>query len=201
MGVFESVNTGRGKLVRETAPADLIVSVLEAKEHLRIDSTFTADDSYIQTLIEAASDDASNMTRSAMMTTDYQLNLDEFPDYFDLQLGQVTGVDTIRYFDTNNNLQTLASSEYDVDSIIQPGRVYKSKDGSWPSTYNKPNAVIVDFSAGWTDASEVPNAIKHAILMIVGHLYENRQDVSDRTYKQVPKGAEYLLGPYRIQEV
>lgn len=38
-----------------------------------------------------------------------------------------------------------------------------------------------------------------AILLIFGHLYENREDVvAGLSLAQLPKGAEYLLWPYRV---
>ena len=57
----------------------------------------------------------------------------------------------------------------------------------------------VDFTLGFTAASQVPAPIKQAVLLMVGTYYETRQTVSDRTYKEIPQSAEFLLMPYRVQ--
>lgn len=42
-------------------------------------------------------------------------------------------------------------------------------------------------------------AIQAALLLIVGHLYANREDVlAGVSVAQLPNGAQYLLQPYRI---
>lgn len=45
----------------------------------------------------------------------------------------------------------------------------------------------------------VNDAVKAAILLIFGSLYENRQDVvAGVTVAQIPMGSQYLLQPYRV---
>lgn len=41
-------------------------------------------------------------------------------------------------------------------------------------------------------------SIEAAILLILGHLYENREDVSITQLSELPKGAIWNLNPYRI---
>ena len=79
-----SVTTGYGKLRLKTAPTLTPVSVAEAKTHLRIDSSFTADDTYIETLINVATSAAENYTNLALMEQSWYLDIDAFPDYFNL---------------------------------------------------------------------------------------------------------------------
>ena len=196
-----SVTTGYGKLVLKTAPTVTPVSVAEAKTHLRIDSTFTADDTYIETLISVATSAAENYTNLAIMSQTWVLHIDAFPDYFNLLKGTLKSlsINSIKYSDENNATQTLAAANYFADGSIKPARIYFAPDATIPSTYDKPNAVIVDFTLGFSSASNVPAPIKQAILLMVGTYYETRQTVSDRTYKEIPQSAEYLLMPYRGQ--
>lgn len=44
----------------------------------------------------------------------------------------------------------------------------------------------------------VTDDIRAAILLIVGHLFENVADSEERDIKLIPNGAQYLLLPYRI---
>jgi len=49
------------------------------------------------------------------------------------------------------------------------------------------------------DGMVVNEAIKAAVLLIVGHLYANREDVvAGVSVAQMPNGAEWLLQPYKV---
>lgn len=197
-----SVTTGYGKLRLKTAPTLKPVTVAEAKTHLRIDSTFTADDTYIGTLIDVATLAVENYTNLALMLQSWYLDLDSFPDYFNALKGTLNKfeVNSITYKDENNVSQTLAASNYIEDKSIKPARIYFTPDATIPSTYDIPNAVTVDFTIGFTTADDVPAPIKQAILLTIGRFYEIRQDVVTGTIAtSIPKTVEYLLNPYRIQ--
>ena len=196
-----SVTTGFSKLRLSTPPSLTPVSVAEAKVHLRIDSSFTDDDTYIGTLIDVATFAAENYTNLAILEQTFNLDIDAFPDYFNLLKGQlrVLTVNSITYKDENNASQTLAASNYVGDGTIKPARIYYTTDATIPSTFEIPNAVVVNFTMGCTAASQVPAPIKQAILLMIGTYYETRQTVSDRTFKEIPQSAEFLLMPYRVQ--
>ena len=135
------------------------------------------------------------------MTQTYNIFYDEFPPYIDLQVGDVASVTHIKYYDADNTLQTLAASNYDVDTKVRPGRIYESEDGDFPNTYERPNAVEVEFIVGGT-ASDVPAPIIQSIYIIVGRYYENRQDVVMGTQvNELPLMVDHLLTPYRLLEL
>ena len=48
----------------------------------------------------------------------------------------------------------------------------------------------------WADWDEIPPPILHSIRMMVGHLYNNRESVSEKKLYDVPMAVSYLLGPY-----
>lgn len=49
------------------------------------------------------------------------------------------------------------------------------------------------------DGMVVNDTIKSAVLLIVGHLYANREDVvAGVSVAQMPNGAEWLLQPYKV---
>ena len=190
-----------GKLVLKTAPTTTVISLAEAKAFLRIDSDYDDDNTYITSLINVATQVVEEFTRRRLMTQTYNLFYDEFPPYIDLQVGDVASVTHIKYYDADNTLQTLAASNYDVDTKVRPGRIYESEDGDFPNTYERPNAVEVEFIVGGT-ASDVPAPIVQAIYIIVGRYYENRQDVVMGTQvNELPLMVDHLLTPYRLLEL
>ena len=67
---------------------------------------------------------------------------------------------------------------------------------SYPNVYERADAIEIKFKAGYgTGAGDVPEAIKTAILLIIGFMYEKRED----TVSRLPKASEYLLDPYRFK--
>ena len=190
-----------GKLVLKTAPASTVISLAEAKAFLRIDSDYDDDDNYITSLINVATGVVEEFTRRRLITQTYNLFYDEFPPYIDLQVGDVASVSGIKYYDESNTLVTLHNSNYDVDTKVRPGRIYQSETGDFPNTYERPNAVEVEFVVGGA-ASDVPAPIVQAIYIIVGRYYENRQDVVTGTIaSELPLMVDHLLTPYRLLEL
>ena len=190
-----------GKLVLKTAPASTVISLAEAKAFLRIDSDYDDDDNYITSLINVATGVVEEFTRRRLITQTYNLFYDEFPPYIDLQVGDVASVSGIKYYDESNTLVTLHNSNYDVDTKVRPGRIYQSETGDFPNTYERPNAVEVEFVVGGA-ASDVPAPIVQAIYIIVGRYYENRQDVVMGTQvNELPLMVDHLLTPYRLLEL
>jgi uncharacterized phiE125 gp8 family phage protein len=63
-----------------------------------------------------------------------------------------------------------------------------------------PNAVEVIYSAGYgASSTNVPKAIKQAMYLIIGHLYENREQVGDIRY-ELPFGCNFLLSTYVLEQ-
>jgi hypothetical protein len=54
--------------------------------------------------------------------------------------------------------------------------------------------------AGSPTMYNVPVAIQRGMLMLIGHLYENREAINvANIVTEVPMATEYLLMPYRIK--
>ena len=190
-----------GKLVLKPGPDSTVVSLPEAKTFLRIDSDYDDDDAYITSLINVATSVVEEFTRRKLISQTFNIFYDEFPSYIDLQIGEVASVTHIKYYDTSNSLQTLAALNYDLDDKIRPGRIYESERGDFPDTFERPNAVEVEFVVGAT-ASEVPAPIKQAMYIVIGRYYENRQDVVMGTQvNELPLMVDHLLTPYRLLEL
>lgn len=190
-----------GKLVLKTGPATTAISLAEAKAFLRVDSDYDDDDAYITSLIGVATNVVEQFTRRRLITQTYNIYYDEFPPFMDLQVGNVASVTHVKYYDTDNTLQTLDTSEYDVDIRVKPGRIYQAEDGNFPNTYERANSVEVEFVVG-SAASDVEDAIKQAMYIVIGRYYENRQDVVTGTIaSELPLMVDHLLTPYRLLEL
>ena len=139
-----------------TPPAREPLSLALAKEHLKIDSTFTDDDNLIQGLIIAARKYCEGFQNRAYLTQTYDLWLDHFPSgkYIDIPLPPLQSVTSIKYYGTDDTEYTLAATEYDADTKGFVGRVVLKYSKTWPSTVLRPsNAVVVRFVAGYNTYS------------------------------------------------
>jgi uncharacterized phiE125 gp8 family phage protein len=185
-------------LKRISAPASPVVTTQEAKDHLVVDHT--DHDTMIQGLVSSATAIAENYTQSSFFTQTWELKLDKFPsDFIELRRGPVASVTSVKYYNADNTLTTLATANYRVDSYSSIGRIEHIT--TWPSTKTRIDSVEVIYVCGRAVA-DIPEDIKSAIKLIVGHLYQNRQDVITGTQvNQIPFGAKALLDPYRVYYV
>lgn len=171
-------------LITVTAATAEPVTLTEAKAHLRV--IHDSDDALIASQITAARQVVELNTGRALADADYlwavepglcgPLRLPLVP------AGQVTAV---TYLDGDRARQALATDGYYVD--LDRGSVeLLTGDGS-----RAPN---VEFSTAVTD---VPAALKAAILLMVGDLYENSEASSEKTLVENP-AVQRLIFPYRI---
>jgi uncharacterized phiE125 gp8 family phage protein len=176
------------------------VTLAEAKTHLRV--VDTAEDDYITALIGVARQHAEMLTGRQFITGTFTLTLDRFPGYFgDITLPRpsLIGVSSITYIDLDGATQTVSPALYQVDAQSQPGRLRPAYAQSWPTAKEQMNCVTITFTAGFgAAASNVPKAIKQAVLLLVSQWFENREPLVIGTIvAQVPMTVDALLGPYR----
>lgn len=180
-----------------TAPTVLPVTLTDAKTHLRV--VDTDDDAYIDGLIVAATERAESFTERPFITQTWAAHLDRFPGYVvRLPLPPLQSITSITYHDTADAEQTLVASDYYVDNKSNPARVIPVD--SWPATYARPNAVTITMVVGYGVAPvDVPQTIRQAILLMIGDMFENREEsVIGTTVSALPITAEHLLRPYRL---
>lgn len=172
----------------------------EAKAHLRVEHT--SEDAMINLMIEAARHHVEGETGRRLLPTQFTAYANLFSDEMEL-LPNLISVEAIRYLDTDNTQQTLATSVYKVDKTDYSGKVYLAYNQSWPDTYEEVNAVEIDFTVGMAATQEaVPGALKAAMLLIVGHLYENREATTYGTaLTALPMGVDALLKQYTIRNL
>jgi len=192
-----------------TKPTVEPVTLAEAKAHLKV--TYTNEDSLITAMIQAAREEAENYTQLAFVEQTIEESFDRFPSacpnnfFSSLWLSRSPLYDTaslvIKYQDTDNAEQTLATSKYDIDDKVKPGCITPAYNESWPSTANVKNSVTVTYKAGFgTTAADVPQTIKQAMLLMIGNWYEKRSDDPQTPFTRKIGNAQALLDRHRITE-
>lgn len=107
-------------------------------------------------------------------------------------LSQVT---SITYLDANGESQTLPADQYVVDTPTkQQGKIYPAPGVIWPTLYQYPLALTVNFRAGYGAASSsVPASIRSAIFLLCAHRYRNREAVLDKATYEPSFAVKQLL--------
>ena len=176
-----------------------------AKLDLKVDDV--TEDGLIEILIQAARELVEEETQSSLITQTRVIKMDYFPqsESITLPFGPIQDdhVITVSYYDSNEDLQEMDAADYWIDTHSRIPRIVV-KD-SWPETYDRPNAVEVEYECGYGDAgSDVPAPLRKAILLLLGHLYENRQNVivsgSPTGVIEIPYGARVLMAPYVLEQ-
>lgn len=184
------------KLITPPAP---IVTTAEIKKHVRAEY-FTDDDAYLEACIAAATDHIDGKDGwlgRALGAQTWDLVLDKFPsDGIRIPLPPLQSVTYLRYISSDTGLEVTLTenTDYLVDTYSEPGWIMPGDNG-WPAVMDTVNAVRVRFVAGYTG---LPPAIKHAIMLLAAHYYENRESVVlDARPTVLPQAVDALLYPRR----
>lgn len=179
-----------------TGPTVEPVSLQQAKLHLRVigdpsDVSANPEDTYISALIVAARQRAEHLTGRALMPQTLELALDSFSRVIRLPRPPLASVASVKYLDSEGNLQTLDPSSYIVADHSEPACLVSAE--SWPATKDAPNAVLIRYVAGYATAPEVPETIKAWMLLCIGMLYANRESVVPGVSVAALPGVDRLL--------
>ena len=178
--------------------ATTIVSTDDLKTHLRI--TYTDDDTYIAGLEKAAVHRLEEFTNLLLINTTIIQYGFEFSDletlfkgpYYTGSSAVVSSYVNSAWLDITNKCEIITAS--------LPMRIYQKADESLPSPDDVKQKYKVSYQVGWRTPSEIPEPIIQAIKIMVADMYENRQSVIvGKQVSEIPKTAEYLMMPYKIQ--
>jgi hypothetical protein len=104
-------------------------------------------------------------------------------------------------------MQSGQFGAYIVDTVGEPARLFPGISsvgsgglGFWPSVSYVPNAVQIHFTAGYgNNTTDVPDAIRQAILQLVANLYETREPVKEDACT-LPPHVKMMLYPYTVMD-
>ena len=187
-------------LVPISAPAQEPVSLADAKAHLRVDTA--DDDALISRLITAARSELERGLGRALITQTWTYWLDSWPPGYavPLPLAPVQSVEAVRVYAMDDSFSTLPASGYLLDGLGSPPRLIRRGSIAWPQPLRPGNGIAIDFSAGHgTQPTEVPSALRVALLVLIGHWYEQRE-LADVPVA-LPPMVRDLIDPYRVRRL
>lgn len=180
-----------------TQPSVEPISLTDAKTFLKVDGT--SEDALITSLITAARVHFENETWMPLCTQTWKLNLDEseVKTYIGISKSPVQSITHIKYFDENEDQQTLSTGSFQTDVLNEPARI---KILTMPNIYDRMNAMEIQFVCGYGVAASVPKPIIEALELLIGHWYQHREAAVAAGMggiREVPLGYDRIINPYK----
>ncbi len=186
-------------LLLTSGPALEPVSLVEAKDHLRVDHA--DEDVLIASLITASRVHLETMLGLAFISQQWNFVLDRWPDspIVELPLAPVQSVDQLSLYDADDNATIITPANYALDALSQPARLIWHGFAPRPSPGRSCNGIEISFTAGFgANAPDVPQPLRQAILLLVAHWYEHREPVGVAgEVREIPQMIRMLTNSYR----
>jgi len=181
-----------------SAPASEPITLAEAKTALRIDHD-EWNDEIEDVWLPAAREEIERRLSVKLVTQTVKVTLDRFPSLgivglddqdrlrvvpaeqiiagqiaagvIEIPVESVASISSVKYYDTDNTLQTISSSNYQVDTARTPCRIAPVLGYAWPATRAKLAAVEIVAVVGAAAASVSP-MLKAALILTLRARYE-----------------------------
>ena len=186
------------------------VTLSEARLHLRLASDLSSDENTeITRMISVATEYCENFCNRSFTQKTRTAVFDDFPTSLNrknlglhLPMGKVSSITSVTYYTNAYVATTLSSTKYRLVGASDRAHLYPAMGEQWPTDCaSEPEHIVVTYVVDGT--ASVPTSVKQAVLLIVGSLYEYREDgVIDNAglaLVKAPKGADDLLSPFRLR--
>lgn len=186
-------NRIKSTLVQTTAPANDIMSLVEARAQLRVipygSPLAHDDDGLIQRMIDTVTNELDGIDGwlgRALITQEFEYSLDRFPKgdkRIHLPLTSRKTADSaspivsFTYNDVNGDTQTLVEDTDFIVNLKGDLQYVEPVYGTyWPSVRVGTEAVTIKYNAGYGDTSaDIPEVIRNYAFYRLGQLYEFRE--------------------------
>ena len=175
-------------------PAVEPVTLAEAKAYLRLESEH--EDALVESLVAAARRTLELATRRAFLAQSWRVTVEGRPGSraVALPLAPVLEIVAVRVVSASGSPETLAVELYRLDDAADPPRLLVVADA--PSPADGPGSIEIDARYGFgSEAADVPETIRLAILRLVARWFERRGDAGDGS-GGLPADVQALIAPF-----
>lgn len=144
----------------------------------------TTVDRLLAILIASARFTAENLLKRYLITQTVDVYLDGFSN--DTILPRYQSITSITYTNSSGNTATLSTDYYSVDAS-NTGRLILNNGYQWPETLDQENSVKIRLVVGYgSNQSDIPECIRHWMLMRIKQAYDQRDAVSMANIVEFP---------------
>lgn len=196
----ERVTPADGQLVRLTS-GDPAVSLEEAKQWLRVESD--DEDAVVERAIRAVQDQLvppDGWLGRALTTVEFRLDLPCFGDTIVIPAPPLRSIEKFRYRDLSGDMQDVDTDLWRVTDA-EPAMIVRKRDKRWPDDvdHSQPDAIQVEFEAGYGEAGDVPEVIQQWILYQVTQIHDIRNPVLVGTIAGETPFIRNMLESWRVK--
>lgn len=180
------------------------ISIEDCRSHLEApvygDSDVDpVDNVMILAFLSAAREYCENFTGLFIARRTVEVALDAFPTgAIELPFAPLVAVLSVTSAEGSDG--EVEDTVYTVDDYSKPARLVPVS--AWPTVTEATNTIKIRCEVGYSDDSDgppLPYALRAAMLLVLGHLYANREDSTDKAMETLPNGADSLMRPLRIR--
>ena len=172
------------------------VTLAVMKSYLKI--TSTADDTLIQSMIDAATEWGEKYTGRDFRAITWKLLLDCFTDRIELRRDPVASVTAVKHL-VSGSLVTVDSTVYYLKKLVQSSEILLNEDQAWPTdSDNREQTIEIEFV---TEGYRCQESIIDAIERTVAFWYRNRGDCPGASDAARRTGATIIYDQFRISRV
>jgi uncharacterized phiE125 gp8 family phage protein len=183
-----------------TPPAAEPLTLAEVKAHLRLDSG--DEDALLISLIKTARQFLEHETGLCLIAQSWRLYLDRWPRDGIIRIlkSPVQAIQSVTVYGLDGGPVQVSLEGHLLDGAGRPARLWLENT---PVTGRTVNGIEIDFAAGYGEAgTDVPDTLKRAMLIHVGHMFAFRGVISpDQQPAGIPDGYERLIAPFRMRRL
>lgn len=202
-----------------TAPAIEPVSVNDVKNQLELDVSDTSKDTQIELYITSARQMIEEYTGLALITQTWKMTIDHWPggcgEWWEgvrdgaiqdlVSSGRQSNILLPRYplqsIDgiTADDVAVTVADVFIVDTSQKPGRLVIKRGATWPVILDNANGIEITYTTGYgTNATDVPAALRLAIIQAASYMFEHRGDCETSSAME-KSGAMSLIKSYMVR--
>lgn len=205
------------KTVLVTGPTVELLTLAEAKTHLRFTTSDSSKEAEITRMIKAFRTAIERYLKRALIHQDWKVYYDCWHHEMKIPFGNLVEVAAavgppaiekkplVKYYDLDGTLTTLTESDYYwVSKVSDPAKIVRKYDAVYPELqYGRPDAIEITFRCGYgATASSVPEDIIHALKVMLTDYFEHRGSivVGQGGVHQIPGHVKGLLHDYKLYD-
>lgn len=174
------------------------ITYAQAKAFLRLNTD--TDQTYVEMLIDAATGYIEGLCGRCLVSRQITAAASGFDVTVRLYGSNVSSL-AVSYYNTDNTL-TSAGDIYLVDNSHPCGSAIATTS-TFPSVYDRPDAVRLVYTTGFGTIDSVPAYLKQAAIFIVADMYENRAyDLSAfKDTSSLIKAADAIISKFSLDYI
>jgi len=190
-GLWPKPKPSSYRLTLVAKPTEQPITFEQACDHLRIGDPTSAEavaqQANIERMIRAAVGEVQRYCDLAVLTQKWKLVAETMVSPFMLPKAPLQSVDKVS----------------DADgTVIDPASYSVVLDERLPGLLVGATAPVVEFTAGWKTAADVPDELVQAMLLMIGTWHMNRESAQAFTLAVIPGvGVAELLDPFRLEVI